>query len=339
MKKILAVVLGLGLIFSSVLDSFAGSRSYSSGSSSRSSFGRSYSSGGSKSYSAAPKPSVSTPRPSASPAPSGGKSYSSGGKGYSYSSGVPPSIAPKPPNYTPGTSYGSGNRTYSPVPSTSPSKGGVVYDGGAAAAQKRAESRTSYVRGPESKKTYTTPTGNSVPINTNSGSYRNVTNITHETYITRDTRIHTFYSSGYIGMPYYSRPIVVYNDSYNSLFWYWLLDRSIEQQAMWAYCHRADMDTARYNALLARDANLAARVRTLDAQKAAVDPTYVPTGLSSPDLMYTDDYVDSVINPHVVQTHPVSPGVVARVLFWIFMTFLGIIVLIVFYNLVFVKKW
>ena len=108
---------------------------------------------------------------------------------------------------------------------------------------------------------------------------------------------------------------------------------------MWAYCHRADMDAARYNALLARDVNLAARVRALEAQKAAVDPTYVPPGIASPDLMYTDDYVDSVYNPHIVQHHPAPAGAIGRVLFWIFMVFLGIIVLIVVYNLVFVKKW
>ena len=360
MKKFLVFVLGFSLIAGVNLDSFAAppsgggstTRGYSSGggsttrgySSGGGSTTRGYSSGGGSTTRGYSSGGSSTKPPAASSSrpvtPGGSKGYSSGGGSKSYSSGTPPSsVAPRPSigTYTPGKSYSSGNSTYSPVISSSKPKGGVNYDGNAAAAQKRAESKANYVRGPESKKTYTTPTGNSATINTSSGSYRQVSNITHETYITRDVRINTFYSSGYIGVPYYSRPIIVYNDPYNSLFWYWLLDRNIEQQAMWAYCHRADMDAARYNALLARDANLAARVRALEAQKAAVDPTYVPPGVTSPDLMYTDDYVDSVVNPHVVQRHPASAA--GRVLFWIFMVFLGIIVSIVLYSLVFVKKW
>jgi len=81
---------------------------------------------------------------------------------------------------------------------------------------------------------------------------------------------------------------------------------------------------------------LAAPVKALEAEKVKVDPNYVPPGLASSDLMYTDAYVDSVYNPHVVQHHP---GAVGRVLFWIFMTFLVIIILMVLYGLVFVKKW
>ena len=374
MKNFLAIVLGLSLLFSTTMDSVAGPRSYSSGSSSSkpsyssgSSSKPSYSSGssskpsyssGSSSKPSYSKPSyssgssssattskpISVPRPvSTTPAPSGGsKSYSSGGS-KSYSSGVPPStpsVAPKPsPGHSPGKSYGSGNATYSPAPISSPnSKGGVSYDSSAAAAQKRAESKANYIKGSEPKTTYTTPTGQSAPINTSSGSYRHVHTINHDTYATRDVRVHAFYSTGYIGVPYYTRPIVVYNDPYNSLFWYWMLDRSIEHRAMWAYSHRAEMDAARYQALLAKDAQLAARVRELELQKVKADPTYVPPGLSNPDLMYTDDYVNSVYNPHIVEHHPASSGI-GTVLFWIFMILLGIVVLVVVYNLVFVKKW
>jgi hypothetical protein len=82
----------------------------------------------------------------------------------------------------------------------------------------------------------------------------------------------------------------VYNDPYNSYFWWWLLDRSLDDRAYWAYHHRYDMDPARYQALVANDAQLDARVSQLEAQQVARDPSYTPTGLDR-DLMYSDQYV------------------------------------------------
>ena len=41
--------------------------------------------------------------------------------------------------------------------------------------------------------------------------------------------------------------MVVYHDPYNSWFWWWLLDQSLETRALWAYNHRLDMDQARYH--------------------------------------------------------------------------------------------
>ena len=168
-------------------------------------------------------------------------------------------------------------------------------------------------------------------------------------YITRERRIYSTYS------PYYSRPIVVYNSSpYNSYFWWWMLVRRLEELDMWAYCHRFDMYSARYQALLAHDANLEARIRQLETQKAAVNPSYTPTGID-PDLQYTDNFVDSVYNPHVetpagtvynphvesrpgtvynphVETRPQGHGL--RTLFWILVggTLLFAAIYLVFYH-------
>jgi hypothetical protein len=89
---------------------------------------------------------------------------------------------------------------------------------------------------------------------------------------------------------YSSRPYVAYRDPYGSLFWWWLLDRSIEDRAWWAYHHRYEMDPARYQALLATDQQLEARVQALEAQQAPRDPNYVPAGVDR-DLMYSDRYV------------------------------------------------
>src|SRR5208283_335562 len=106
----------------------------------------------------------------------------------------------------------------------------------------------------------------------------------------RQLREDNFYAN------YRSRPVVVYRDHYSSFFWWWLLDRSIEQQAMWAYCHRADMDEARYNALLAHDARLAVEIERLKVRGVRPDSDYVLTGMDE-DLQYDRNYVHAAMNP------------------------------------------
>jgi hypothetical protein len=119
--------------------------------------------------------------------------------------------------------------------------------------------------------------------------------------VTRRTRVYNVFN------PYWSRPMVVYNDPYNSFFWWWLLDRSLDDRAWWAYHHHYDMDPARYQALLATDQQLQDRVQQLEAQQAARDPNYVPPGLDQ-DLMYSDQYVS-----HAYSNRPTTAGKVA---FW-----------------------
>jgi hypothetical protein len=144
------------------------------------------------------------------------------------------------------------------------------------------------------------------------------------TLSTRSVRIGTFFQ------PYYSRPVVIYNDPYSSFFWWWLLDQSIDQRALWAYHHRADMDAARYQALLAQDANLESRVQQLEAQQVAADPNFVPAGLDQ-DLMYTDD--------HVQQAYDTRATARGRLMFWIFAPILVCSLTYVFVYLVFFKRW
>ncbi len=104
------------------------------------------------------------------------------------------------------------------------------------------------------------------------------------TISTRPVRVYTVFN------PYWSRPVVIYRDPYSSLFWWWLLDRSLDDRAWWAYHHRYDMDAARYQALVARDQQLESRVEQLEAQGAPRDPNYTPPGVEQ-DLMYSDLYL------------------------------------------------
>lgn len=69
---------------------------------------------------------------------------------------------------------------------------------------------------------------------------------------------------------------------------------------MWAYHHRQEMDQARYQALLAKDAQLEARIKQLEGTKR--DTSYTPKGMDS-DLMYSDEYVEAVYNPEQPEHH------------------------------------
>ena len=342
MNRFLAAVIAFGLVFAVTPDIYgAGSRpsggsrpSYSSGS--RPSFSSSR-----PSYSKPSTPSYSKPStPSGGSKPSYSKpSTPSGSSKPSYSSGSgskpsTPSVAPAPSSGTkPGSSYSSGGKTYTPAPSPSAGskpKGGA-FDGNAAAAQKRQESKSNFVKGSESKPTYTSPTGKSVNIDNSNRSVQTIRSMNHTTYITRETRIYSTFGG------YYGHPVVVYNDPFNTFFWYWMLDRSLEHRAMWAYHHRTEMDTERYKALLAKDAKLEARIKQLEAEKLARDPGYVPPGLD-PDLQYTDDYVDAVYNPHTVAS-PKGGGGFLKFLFWTFMIILGIVVVWLICYMVFVRRF
>ncbi len=239
--------------------SSSSSRSYSSGSSSRS-----YSSGSSSRSSSASKPSTSS---------------SSSGKNYSSGSSSKPAVSSSP-----GKSYSSGSSSSRP---TQPS-----FDKLAREDKFKADNRAQYDRGTQSKNTYTTPSGQTKTINNSSTTINNTrNNITEEKWINRNTRITTTFNNyTVIG----SHPTVVYHDPYNTFFWLWLLDRSVEDRAMWYYHHRADVDSRRLDELRRKDAEFDARLKKLEGKP--VNANYSPTGIDE-DLMYTDDYIDSVYNP------------------------------------------
>ena len=144
------------------------------------------------------------------------------------------------------------------------------------------------------------------------------------TLATRPVRIYNVFNS------YSTRPWVMYHDSYNSFFWWWLLDRSLDDRAWWAYHHRYDMDPARYQALVANDAQLEARVQTLEAQQAPRDPNYVPPGLDR-DLMYSDQYL--------ARSYTNRPTAAGQVAFWVLAAPSALGVSAFFIWLIWFKRW
>ncbi len=279
------------------------------------------------------KPSPSSSKPSPPPM----RTFSSGTKPTPKPHVDPPkkygSGTPKPEHS--GGKYGSGKDH---APSTAGTKPKSTYDPKAAEAARKQESKQKFEKGTAPAPAYTDAKGKTHTIDPKDRKISQLrSQLNHEKWQNRDLRERNFYQS------YYSRPIVVYHDPYNSFFWYWMLDRSIEQQAMWAYNHRASMDAARYNDLLSKNAELAGRVRALESQNVPRNPAYQPAGMQEADLMYTKDYVNAAYNPEPVQQVHTwrgaggpDGGSVIKVLLIIFLS-LGIISLLVW--LVFVKKW
>jgi hypothetical protein len=275
--------------------------SHGGGVSQRSSSGRSsgehFSSGSGKSYSAG-----STWNENSRHSYTSGKSYSSG-EGH---------------NFTSSSGNDSGTREIQSTPRTEPYSGGSppTFDTAAAHARKEQASKEKFTQFKESQLPPSASPGDTPRSTASSyrvqapplpgsggGSYRTKVYVPDAVTISsRPVRIYSVFN------PYYSRPVVVYSDPYNSLFWWWLLDRSLDDRAWWAYHHRYDMDPARYQALVVNDQQLEARVQQLETQQAPRDPNYVPPGVDR-DLMYSDHYVAQSYS-----NRPTTAGVFA---FWL----------------------
>ena len=325
------------------------SHSFSSGSSHSSSGGSAHSSGaGSGSHSASSGGSAgqshgTSVSPGSSSGSSSGKNFSSG-SGKSYSSGAGHT-------FTSSTGSDSGVREPQPARSVSPASSGpgLVFDTAAAHARKEEASQAKFTQFKEAQLPPSATPGDAArsaapseaprsaqgapsyrvqppPLSARAGSsYRGVVYVPDAgTLSSRPVRIYNVFN------PYYSRPMVIYRDPYNSLFWWWLLDRSIDDRAGWAYHHRYDMDPARYQALVANDQQLATRVEQLEAQQAPRDPSYVPPGVDR-DLMYSDRHVEQLYS-----NRPTASGVFA---FWLLAVPTALGVTGFFIWLIWFKRW
>ena len=302
----------------------SGGRGYSSHSSGSSSFGGGHgSSGGSHSFSSGGH-SFSSGGGSGSGSSHGSSGSGSGfrsGGGKSYSAGSTSGDSGRH-SYTSGKSYSAGSSSPFRWSREDAAPGGTGsssfgFDEAAARARREQSSKRDFTRFKESQNPPPRISGDSPRVVTGSDAHRTAPPISVGTYrdgyrsriyvpdritlSSRPTRIYSVFN------PYWSRPVIVYHDSYSSLFWWWLLDRSIEDRAWWAYHHRYNMDPARYQTLLATDQQLEGRVAQLEAQQAARDPGYTPSGLDR-DLMYSDQYVQ-----HAYSNRPSTLGVIA---FW-----------------------
>jgi hypothetical protein len=307
--------------------------------------GRSYSSGGSSGGKRSPAPSFS--KPPAAPKPAGPSFDSAaaaaqrrqeskkafqarttpppaGGispQGRSYSAGPPaPSSMPAGRSYSVGTAR---------QPPSVKSPAGGSFDSAAAAAQRRQESKAAFTQGTKPRPTYTTPGGQTRPLDPGD---KRVEEIRQDTdpgrWSTREQR------RSKISPNPPPPPVVIYHDPYSNWFWWWLLLQDRDTRAWWAYHHQSDMDQARYRDLLAKDQQLEARIRELEAKKAPRDPTYAPPGVD-PDLMYDDGFVEAAVNPQPAPPAPPSHRLAGAV--WRILLIVAVMAFLVW--LVFIKRW
>lgn len=279
----------------------------SGASGSRPSFSGGSGSGSKPSFSGGSKP---------SPSPSGSKPSFSGG------SGNKPSGSGSKPSF-------SGGRSDNKTSGNKPSSSG--YDNKAGSAQRKAESKIEFKKSEAPKSEY--KVGNkTIKIDPKDKKIQQLrTKLDREKYANRQLRQQQIYHD------YTARPVVVYHDPYSSMFWWYLLDRSLDDRALWAYHHRQDMDAARYQEMLAKDARLEARIRELERQNLTKDPNFTLKGMD-PDLQYTDGYVDAAYNPTPISSSPSGPscGSVVVVLLWIALA--GAVIAGICW-LFFVKRW
>ena len=335
LKRIVAI-----LSIACLLHGDALAKSYSSGSKSSSSSSKS-SSSGSKSYSSGSKSSGSSSKSYSS----GSKSYSSKPSSSSYASSSKGYSAPSGKTYSAGSSSKSSSYSFNQTkkPSAPTSSSGYSFDSGAARANKEVASQRDYQKSREvslPRQTTEVRTPSSSSYGGSSGSYgsRPATRTTvTRTYVhyypvndyvyrTHTTRYNTFYG-GYV-----SRPVVYYNDPISNAFWWWLLDQSVEERALWAYHNQQRVDAERYQALLNSDAAIRGRLAELEAQQAVRNLNYVPAALAqNPDLMLSDTYINN--------TYASRPTPAGKVVFWVFAVPLAILMVVGSFWLLFVKRW
>jgi hypothetical protein len=255
----------------------------------------------------------------------GGGSFHTSTRSYSSGSDLTGTALPPARSYSSGSASLSG-KSYATERSTSARPSSGSFDATAARSQRMAESRVAYLKGQQPKPSYTDGGGVSHPIQSGDRELKSLRReLDRQRWENRESRRRAFFGRYYT----YPSPVVVYHDPYSNVFWWWLLSRSLDDQAYWAYNHRQVMDAARYRDLLAHDANLEARIRPLEAQHVAPDPTYRPDNID-PDLMYSNSYVDAVYNPQPPITAPLR----AMVTVLIVLCVLGLIIWLVFY-----KRW
>lgn len=274
--------------------SSSSSRSYSSPSSSSS---RSYSSPSSSS-SSSPSRSYSAPS-----APTSSSRYSSP----SVPSASSRVTAPEPPKssvVTPGGSRGSSG-----------------YDAGTASAKAGEQSRKSFEASQPKTATASAPDRKDRQIQSLKTALRD------KNYENRELRNRETFGR-YSG---YSAPCCYHDPFGNVFFWMWLMDRPTHDRDRWVYSHRDEMDPVRYEELRQKDKDLDRRMKALEAQGVAKDPTYTLEGLSH-DQMYSDDHIAKVANEIKAEDHKSSWAS-----FGLWFLVIGLVFGVGY--LVFVKRW
>lgn len=254
------------------------------------------------------------------PSSSGGRSYSSS-SGKSYSSGSRSSSGSSRSSFgskSTNTSIGgssfpsrySKGKTYSSGSTSSSEKGLSSWFGSKSSssdfnkslsqAAKKETSKTNYIAAKESSKPKSSVGDNDASKYSKGKSYASTSNQDNSTKSTSASYRPRYRSNDYENRatifygPYYTQP-TYYNDSFSPFIMGWLMSDAVSSRsrAEWVYNHQGQIDQARLDDLLRKDAKLQAELDNLKAQQSPVDTSYVPTELQgNEDLMYSKDFLE-----------------------------------------------
>jgi hypothetical protein len=262
--------------------------------------------------------------------------------GRTFSTGSKPAVTPTPKvNTTPsGRTFSTGGG----AKPTTPPKQTSGWNPGLSSSGQKQQSKTAFgstltpkTKPAEAPKpTFKTGTGTNKPVKADSAPVQTVRrHVTHERYITYESRASVFY-----GPTIYAQP-VYYNDFYSPFLMGYLFSSAVNshERAMWLHSHRGpDLDEARYKEMLARDKELEARIRDLEKQGVKPDPDYVVSSMKdNPEFQYSKEFVTSAYNPETYFEH--SDGGWGWFCFWFFIVVLALGVVGVVVYLVFIKEW
>jgi len=216
-----------------------------------------------------------------------------------------------------------------------------AYDDAAAAAAARSKSKETFVKANQPKAEYVDPKGKTVKIDSTNPNVTTVRNkLDADSYRTRTVRVEHHYHHTYgPRYTYYgSQPYIYVGGGYSPIFYYAMLDWSLERRAAWYYHNQHCMDQALYQKSLADNAQLRLEIEKMKARSVSVNTGYIdPEFADNPDLMYTQEHIDAVYNSaepdedntvHVVHHHEGGGWVILWVLLGIGLVYL-----------VFIKNW
>ncbi len=334
MNKKIASFAALLLIFSTL--AYSAPRSSSRSSSSRSSSSRSSSSSKPSSRPSSRPSSPSTSRPSSSK-PATTPSTRPSTRPSSPSTSKPPTSSTKPssPSVKP-TSPSTKPNPPAVNPNGISSKPNTSTFDSASTAQKKQESKNifqaSNPKPVEKPITYTSKTGKSYSVDKTAPATKTIqSTVSPQEHAQRTTRVEHHYHHNYGNRYDYYRnqPYIDVGGGYSALFWYAMMDWSLDRRAMWLYNNQNTINANLYNEQLKNEA-LRLEVEKLKAKNAQIDPNYIdPEFKENPDLMYSEEYVDAVVKP--------KDSGISWV--WVFVWIIFAICLISGIYLVFFKDW
>jgi hypothetical protein len=131
---------------------------------------------------------------------------------------------------------------------------------------------------------------------------------------------------------YYQQPVVYVGGGYSPVFWWMMSEWDAERRARWLYHNQNRIEQDAYERGM-RDAQVAEHIAKMKAENVAVNSDYVDSEFADdPSAMYTQEHIEAVYNPKVVNHGNTVLVVIVCVA-------VGAAAIMFMYWLIFLKRW